>query len=93
MEEDDVEDIELGELDLDVMEKECEMAEKGYVSREQVELLQKFIIKSKAFQYLEINIEPPKGIKRKSPEEDLKWGRKTNKQRITKIGVNIIESG
>ena len=88
MDEDDVEDMELGELDLDAIEKEYE-----YVSREQVELLQKAIIRSKASQDLGINVDPTKGSKRKSPEEDLKRGHKTNKQRIAAIGVKLIESG
>ena len=39
MDEDDVEDMELGELDLDAIEKECEKAGKGYVSCKKVELL------------------------------------------------------
>ena len=33
MEEDGAEDMELGELDLDDIEKECEKKGKGYVSR------------------------------------------------------------
>ena len=39
MEEDGVEDMELGELDIDEIEKECEKRGKGYVSRRQLELL------------------------------------------------------
>ena len=72
MEEDDVKEMELGELDLDALEKECEKAGKGYVSREQVELLQKAIIQSKAHKDLGINAEPQKGSKSKYLEEDLK---------------------
>ena len=34
-----------------------------------------------------------KGNKRKALEEDLKIGRKTNKQRIAKVGFNLRESG
>ena len=72
MEKDDVEDMELGDLDLDAIEKECGKAGKCYVSQEKVELLQKSIIRSKASEYLGISAEPLKGSKRKSPEEDLK---------------------
>ena len=48
MEEDEAGDMELGELDLDKIEKECEKKGKGYVSRRQLELLQELIIKMKA---------------------------------------------
>lgn len=48
MEEDGDEEMELGELDLNEIEKECEKKEKGYVSRKQLELLQEAIIRSKA---------------------------------------------
>ena len=40
-----------------------------------------------------IVVDPHKRRKRKYPEEDLKRGRKTNKQRIVKVGVKLIESG
>ena len=36
MEDDEAEDMELGELDLDENEKECEKKGKGYVSRSQL---------------------------------------------------------
>ena len=39
MEEDEAEEMELGDLDLDAIEKECEKEGKGYVPREQIELL------------------------------------------------------
>ena len=69
MEEDEAEEMELGDLDLDVIEKECEKAGKGYVPQEQIELLQKAVINSKARQELGICVEPRKGSKRKSPKE------------------------
>ena len=62
--------MELGYLDLDAIEKECDKAGKGYVPREQIELLQKAIINSKARQELGIRVEPQKGSKRKSLEEE-----------------------
>ena len=93
MEEDEAEDMELGDLDLDALEEECRNMGKGYVSWEQIELLQHAIIQCKAHKDLGINMEAKKGSKRKSLEEDQKRGRKTNKQRIEKIGVKLIESG
>jgi len=41
------EEMDLGELDLDELEKECEKKGKGYVSRRQLELLQEAIVRSK----------------------------------------------
>ena len=38
-------------------------------------------------------MDPQKGSKMKQAEDDMKPGRKTNKQRITEIGVKLIESG
>ena len=48
MEEDEAKEMELGDLDLDAIEKECDKAGNGYVPREQIELLSRDIIKSKA---------------------------------------------
>ena len=93
MEEDEAKEMELGDLDLDAIEKECEKVGKGYVPREHIELLQKAIINSKLGRELGISVEPQKGSKRKSQEEDQKKGRKSNKQRIAEIGVRLIESG
>ena len=40
-----------------------------------------------------IEPDPQKGSKRKTPEDELRRGRKTNKQSIAEVGVNLIESG
>ena len=93
MEEDEGEEMELGELDVDAIKEECKKKGKGYVSRCQIKLLQEAIIRMGAHQYLGIDSDPQKGSKRKSPEEELRRGRKTNKQRIAAIGVKLIESG
>jgi len=87
------EEMDLGELDLDELEKECDKKGKGYISRRQLELLQEAIVRSKASHQLGIASDPQKGSKRKPPEEELKRGRKSNKQRIAEIGVKLIESG
>ena len=93
MEEDEGEEMELGELDLDTIEEECGKKGKGYVPRKQIELLQEAIVRSGAHQELGIDPDPQKGSKWKSPEEELRRGRKTNKQQIAAIGVKVIESG
>ena len=58
----------------------------------QLELVQEVIIKTIARQQLGTTMGPQKGSKIKSPKEDMKRGKKTNKQRIVKIGVKLIES-
>ena len=50
-------------------------------------------MRSKATHQLGIATDSHKGNKRKPPEEELKRGRKSNKQRIAEIGVKLIESG
>ena len=93
IEEDEGEEMELGELDLDVLEAGCGKKEQGYVSRRQIELLEEAIIRTGAHQNLGIDPNPQKGNKRKSPEEELRRGRKTNKQCIAAVGIKLIESG
>ena len=85
--------MDLGELVLDELEKECERKGKGYVSRRHLELLHESIIRTKANQQLGIATEPQEGNKTKQPEEDPRRGRKKSKQRIAEIGVKLIEFG
>ena len=70
MEEDEAEDMDLGDIDLDTVEAECRKASLGYVPLEQIELLQQAIIQSKAHKDLGISVEGQKGSKRKTPKED-----------------------
>ena len=93
MEEDEGEDMDLGDFDLDSLKEECKKACSGYVPREQIELLQQAIIQSKAQKDLGISVEGHKASKRKTLEEDQKRGKKSKKQRIAKIRVKLIESG
>ena len=93
VEEEEDEEMELGELDLDAIEAECGKKGKGYVPKRQIELLQEAIIKDGAHPNLGIVPDPQKGNKRKSPKEEQRRGRKTNKQRIAEVGVKLIESG
>ena len=74
MEEDESEDMELGDLDMDALEEECRNMGKGYVSWEHIELLQQAIIQSKVHKDLGISVKAQKGRKRKSPKEDQKRG-------------------
>ena len=52
IDEDRAEDMELGELDLDEIKKECDKKGRGYVFRRQLELIQEVIIKTKYHQQL-----------------------------------------
>ena len=92
MKEDGVEEMEMGEMEMNGIEKECDKKGKGYVSIRKLELLHEAIIKTRTHQKLEISSYSQKGSKRKSPEEDLKRGRKMNKQRTTEVGVKLIKS-
>ena len=91
--EEEGDDMELGELYLDATEEECGKNGKGYVSRCQIELFQEAIIRIGTHESLGIDLDPQKGSKRKSPEEELRRGRKTNTQRIAEVGVRLIELG
>ena len=86
-EEDEGEEMELGELDLDVIEEKCGKKGQSYVSRCHIELLQEKIIRTSAHESLGIDPNPQKGYERKSPEEELRRGRKMNKQCIAVVGV------
>ena len=90
--EDEGEDMDLGELDLDAIEEECRKKGQGYVSRRQLKLLQEAIIQTGVVESLGIDPDAQKGSKRKSPEEEMQRGQKTNKQRIAAVGVRLIES-
>lgn len=52
MQEEEGEDMEIGELDLDGIEKACKDSVEGYIPCQQVSLLREAIIKSKMIKYL-----------------------------------------
>ena len=70
-EEEEGDDMELGELDLDAIEEECGKKGQGYVSRHQIKLLQEAIIRTGTHESLGIDPNAQKRSKRKSPEEEL----------------------
>ena len=80
LEENEVDNMELGELDLDAIKAECGNKGKGYVSRRKIELLQEAIIRTGSLQDLGIEPDPQKGSKRKTLEDEHCRGRKTNQQ-------------
>ena len=90
---DEGEDMDLGELDLDAIEEECRNKGQAYVSCRQLELLQEAVIQTGVVECLGIDPDAQKGSNRKSPEEELHRGRKTNKQQIAVVGVRLTEFG
>ena len=91
-EEEEGDDMELRELDLDTIKEVCGKKCQGYVSRHQIKLLQEAIIQIGARESLGIDLDSQKGSRRKFSEEELRIGRKMNKQYIAAVGVRIIES-
>ena len=55
------EEIDLGELDLDGIEKVCDNLSEGYIPTKQITLLQEAIVKTKRVQGLGVVSEPLKG--------------------------------
>ena len=59
--ENNTEEMELGELDLDNIEKACDNLNEGYITFEQIDLLQEAIIKTKGSCGLGVACKPMKG--------------------------------
>ena len=81
------EDMELGDLDLDGIEKACHSLTNGYIPFEQITLLQEAIIKTKGVRGLGVVSEPMKG------KESKKSGWRPNVQRIRDAGGKLVVSG
>ena len=58
-----VEDMELGELDLEGIEKACDNPKIGYIPFRQIALLKEALIKSKGARGLGVVLESMKGVK------------------------------
>ena len=61
---DEIEDMDIGELDLEGIEKSFSKKDKGYVPQEQVSLLKESILKAKTSNSLGISLESFKETKR-----------------------------
>ena len=70
MEAEEAEDMDLGKMDLDALEAECRKDGSRYVPREQIELLQQAILRSKVQKDQGLRSEGSKGSKRKNLEDD-----------------------
>ena len=79
--------MEIGELDLDGIEKAYDNLQKEYIPFEQIALLQEALIKTKGARGLGIAPEPMKG------GETKRRGRRPNAQRIRDVGGKLMATG
>jgi len=93
MEEDDTGDIEIGELDLDIIEEACATKGASYIPFKQVQLLKDAILKLKPSPKLGVGGNTIKEIRKKFKETGNKRGRKSDGQRIKEAGIRMVESG
>ena len=85
--------MDIGELDLEGIEKSCAEKDKGYVPQEQVSLLKESILKTKTSNSLGINSRSFKETKKIVEECGRKPGHNSNKQRVADVGRRLVESG
>ena len=79
--------MEIGELDLDGIEKACDNLLEEYIPLEQIDLLQEALIKTKGVRGLGIAPKPMKG------GEAKRRGRRPNAQRIRDVGGKLMATG
>jgi len=89
----EIEEMEIGDLDLDAIEKVVADKGKGYILAEQVKLLENAILQTDPSWTMGIEAENGRENKQKHPEPGEKRGRKSNRQRIVEVGNRLIESG
>lgn len=85
--ENNIEEMEIGELDLDGIEKACDNLQEEYIPSEQIAPLQEALIKTKGARGLGIAPEPMKG------GEAKRRGRRPNAQRIRDVGGKLMATG
>jgi len=93
LQEDDLEDMEIGDLDLDAIEQAAANKGKGFVPADQVRLLEEAILNANPRRTMGLEQGSGKDNKRKQSEPAEKRGRKSNRQRIAAAGTRLIESG
>lgn len=82
-----VDDMELGEFDLEGIENACDNLKDGYIPLRQLVLFKEALIKSKGTRGLGVVSDPMKG------GEGKRRGRRTNAQRIQDVGGRLMASG
>jgi len=91
--EEDLEDMEIGDLDLDAIEQAAAAKGQGFVPADQVRLLEEAILNATPHRNLGLEQGSGKDNKRKQSEPAERRGRKSNRQRIADVGSRLIESG
>ncbi len=86
-------EVDLGGLDLEGMEKACENLKELDFSPQQVNLLSEVIRKTKVPFPLEISEEDPKETENKRKLEGGKRGRKNSLEKLGYIGANLVAFG
>ena len=79
--------MELGELDLEGIEKACDNPKTGYIPFSQIALLKEVLIKTKGVRGLGVLSDSMKG------GEGKRRGRWSNSQRIQDAGGKLVASG
>lgn len=85
--ENNTEEMEIGELDLDGIEKDCDNLLEEYIPFEEIALLKEALIKTKGARGLRIAPKPMKG------GEAKRRGRRPNSQRIRDAGGKLVATG
>ena len=80
------EEMDIGDLDLEGIEKACSDKALGYVPQEQVSLLKEAILKAKFSNSLGIHSSSFKETKKYGEDSGKKPGRKSNKHRVADVG-------
>jgi len=83
----DVEDMELGELDLEGIEKACANPKTGYITFSHIALLKEALIKTKGVRGLRVVSDSM------NRGEGKCRGRQINSQRIQDVGGKLVASG
>jgi len=92
-EESEAEDMSIGELDLDGLEAAFASNQPKDITPQQVNLLEKAIIRLKTGKNLGVGSGTPKELEVKRKGKKEKRGRPTNTQRIHRLGRKLIDSG
>ena len=82
-----IEDMELGDLDLEGIEKACDDPQEGYIPFNQIILLQEALIETKGVRGLGVVTKSMKG------GESMERGKRSNMQRIQDVGGKLVAYG
>ena len=84
--------MDIGDLDLEGIEKACSDKDHGYIPQEQVSLLKEAILKAKFSNSLGINLGSFKETKKFGEDSGKKPGCKSNKHRVADVERRLVDS-